>query len=793
MQRNSASTKTAGAPVPWEAFVGLLLCALGLAAARAAFSLEGAAVVRTGIGAVAFLAIGLFMAWHGSRPNKTADHRQPQAEQPAPAPLPDQSDPEPEPMAPWTLAPLLDGVATAPRPLVFLRRIVERTREKEGQAEGLFETTDEDTEAPSPLDVLVAQQLEEAGLFELPAELPVVAGLNPRSGAVQLEVLDPESVTNATPEQRRCVLACEAALNRCRLAANCAVPAPGTAGLRNLYQAIELGESSLASQAAHLSVRSSHKSGHDGVTGEWNIRHALALGMETLQAPWRIDATFQVNEEAGLCALELIAPDDAQLAPLTWDAAADKPVPVHEDLRAWRAARAACSETLLLARYAAVAAPGLTSVWVSAIDTDGRCLLTGQWDVEALLALDLAGELDPVAIVVSLGGRLAIHEGGIAPVRPLFSMMDEQLCPSWRRELPETRVEVATASCEDLAASGDRPLAVFANDVGDALVPSALESVRAIKALAADAVARYDDPRIAAGAQAAIEGIVSGALSTEDVEGVKNAVRFASPLDKAVRSAVAAMERGDAEAVVGLMAKPLQDADAAYADTDSVVWRSFHNSLERAAYNRERESQGDTRQLRLAPGTFHAGLLGLSTAWLQLGDVEQSLACALRVLELDPWDSGAQLRAARCYEALGDLPMAEATLRGLLEHGWEPDTLALAYLRLGQILVAEDDKPAALACLRRCAMTAAPCAQTAQALADQLSLELPTDAAQPVEQALEERRLPSAPTMAVSDLLLDGLQETVDAGQFVAAQDFGQAVVALSGDEAVARAVASLG
>ena len=44
----------------------------------------------------------------------------------------------------------------------------------------------------------------------------------------------------------------------------------------------------------------------------------------------------------------------------------------------------------------------------------------------------------------------------------------------------------------------------------------------------------------------------------------------------------------------------------------------------------------------------------------------------------------------------------------------------------------------------------------------------------------------------MSDLPLDGLQETVDAGQFVAAQDFGQAVVALSGDDAVARAVASL-
>lgn len=787
MNASSLNEKTRDGLVPRQAMIGLGFCAFALAAGDVAARMgypEGAGVAAMAVGLFAF---GLWTAWKAQRPARKPEAR-PQPEPQAPEP-----EPTPEPLAPWTLAPVLDGLAAAPEPLVFLRHVVEQTRTAEGRADGLFDGTGVDgtgAEAPSPLDLFLAEQLEQAGLFSLPPDLALVARLNGRSGAVQLEPVDTDAHT-ATAEERRCVLACEAALNRTRMAATAARPALGHDGLRALYQAVELGESSLASQAAHLSIRASGTSPTNGVTGEWNIRHALALGIETLQAPWRIEANFQVNEEAGLCALEIVAPDDVALAPLAWDASTDEPAPVGADQRAWRAARAACSETLLLTRYAAVAAPGLKEVWVSAIDSDGRCLLTGHWAVSELLALDLTGALDPVALVVGLGARLSIHEGGLAPVRPLFSMADERLSPSWRRELPETRGSIAAVP-EDLAASGDRPLAAFAEAVGEALAPSALESVRAVKALAADAVARYDDPRIAAGAQAAIEGLACGTLAPEDVEAVREAVRFASPLDKAVRSAVTAMERGDAQGIVDRLARPIREADARFSDTDAVVWRSFHNSLERAAFNRERAASGDTRALRLAPGTFHAGLLGLSTAWMQLGDVEQALACALRVLELDPWDTGAQLRCARCYEALGDLPMAEATLRSLLETGWEPDTLALAYLRLGQVLQAEDDEAGALACYRRCAMTASPCAEVAEALAAQLGGELPADLAKPVEAALEERRLPCAPTDAVSGLLLDGLQETVDAGQFVAAQDFGQAVVALSGDDAVARAVASL-
>lgn len=784
MDASSLKDKDREGLVPRQAMIGLGFCAFALAAADAAARMGSPAGTGVAVMAVCLFAFGFWTAWKASRASRKHE-AQPVPKPRAPEPQP---QPEPEPVAPWTLAPVLDGLACAPEPLLFLRHIVEQVRTSEGRAEGLFEGPDAD--APSPLDLFLAEQLEQAGLFTLSTDLLLDARLNGRSGAVQLEPLDSENHA-VTAEERRTVLACEAALNRTRLAATAATPAAGRDGLRHLYQAVELGESSLASQAAHLSVRASTKSASNGVTGEWNIRHALALGIETLQAPWRIEANFQVNEEAGLCALEIIAPDDASLAPLSWDPEADAPAPVPTDQRAWRAARAACSETLLLTRYAAVAAPGLTEVWVSAIDTDGRCLLTGHWAVRDLLALDLAGELDPVALVVSLGARLSIHEGGLAPVQPLFSMADECFSPSWRRELPETRHELASAP-EDLGASGDRPLAAFAESVGDALVPSALESVRAVKALAADAVARYDDPRIASGAQAAIEGLACGTLLPENVEQVKDAVRFASPLDKAVRAAVTAMERGDAQGIVSLLAKPIREADARYSDTDTVIWRSFHNSLERAAFNREREASGDARELRLAPGTFHAGLLGLSTAWMQLGDVERALACALRVLELDPWDTGAQLRCARCYEALGDLPMAEATLRSLLETGWEPETLAVAYLRLGQVLQQEDDTGGALACYRRCATTGLPCAAMAQNLVEKLAEELPADAAKPVETALEDLRLPCAPTNAVSDLLLDGLQETVDTGQFVAAQEFGQAVVALSGDEAVARAVASL-
>ena len=366
--------------------------------------------------------------------------------------------------------------------------------------------------------------------------------------------------------------------------------------------------------------------------------------------------------------------------------------------------------------------------------------------------------------------------------RFVFGHAAEDRCGSEARAL-------GASAMSDLAIRGTARREAAADQVCSALDGTCSHDVATVL----EATAHDGDQEVRAAGRRVVRALIDGTLDGGDPEAVRDALLADGDLGRAVGDAFSllASPEGRDPVRVERCARELERLLAAEEDAEPYrngaghVWRFFNTYAERGLHNRL--SGADGREVRLVPAPYYHAHGALASLSMRLGRADRALSFALRAQELDPMDVNARLRAARCYELLGDAPMAEATVRELLSLAHDPDSICAAYLRLGGALRQEGELRLADASLRHAVAVGGVCAPAAvRALGDlqaQGGYE-PTPAGA-VADELEGAGIPLAPVARVGEVLVDGAKAAVDAGIFPVARDLTALVGILTNDESL--------
>ena len=642
---------------------------------------------------------------------------------------------------------------------------------------------------PDALSSFMAEQLDDAGLLRLADDAPARLRPNARSGQVRLDIQGPGLDEEGVRTLRRV----ESALNRTVYAKRCIGRRPETS-VPELYLLSDTIERSVTCEAADIDTGA----GGYGDRGEWEVRRAVALGIQSLRLPYRLECRFRLNLEAGVAALSFDTVEPDVIAPREWcvNGGTRRTTRARRELRA---SRLACREAMVLAAMALSTSPRLDEAWVQATDGDGRRLISWRATRAAVAALDLESPGErPEDELAALGASIDACDGRLYPVTPQFSMADPLLCPSWRSDEPETSLRplaaeaaraLGASAMSDLAIRGTARREAAADQVCSALDGTCSHDVATVL----EATAHDGDQEVRAAGRRVVRALIDGTLDGGDPEAVRDALLADGDLGRAVGDAFSllASPEGRDPVRVERCARELERLLAAEEDAEPYrngaghVWRFFNTYAERGLHNRL--SGADGREVRLVPAPYYHAHGALASLSMRLGRADRALSFALRAQELDPMDVNARLRAARCYELLGDAPMAEATVRELLSLAHDPDSICAAYLRLGGALRQEGELRLADASLRHAVAVGGVCAPAAvRALGDlqaQGGYE-PTPAGA-VADELEGAGIPLAPVARVGEVLVDGAKAAVDAGIFPVARDLTALVGILTNDESL--------
>lgn len=642
---------------------------------------------------------------------------------------------------------------------------------------------------PDALSSFMAEQLDDAGLLGLPDDAPARLRPNTRSGQVRLDIQGP----GLDEEGVRALRRVESALNRAVYAKRCLGRRPETS-VPELYLLSDAIERSVACEAADIDTGA----GAYGDRGEWEVRRAVALGIQSLRIPYRLECRFRLNLEAGVAALSFDTVEPDVIAPREWcvDGGTRRTTRARRELRA---SRLACREAMVLAAMALSTSPRLHEAWVQATDGDGRRLISWRATRAAVAALGLEGPGErPEDELAALGASIDACDGRLCPVTPQFSMADPLLCPSWRSDEPEASLRpLAAETARALGASAMADLAIRGTARREAAADRACAALDGTcshdVAAVLEATAHDGDREVRAAGQRVVRALIDGTLDGGDPDAVRDALLADGDLGRAVADAFSLLSSPEGRDPVRVerCARELErlldaeeDAEP-YRNGADHVWRFFNTYAERGLHNRL--SGTDGREVRLVPAPYYHAHGALASLSMRLGRADRALAFALRAQELDPMDVNARLRAARCYELLGDAPMAEATVRELLSLAHDPDSICAAYLRLGGAFRQEGELRLADASLRHAVAVGGVCAPAAvKALGDlQARGGYEPAPAGTVADELEGAGIPLAPVARVGEVLVDGAKAAVDAGIFPVARDLTALVGILTNDESL--------
>ncbi|OUO34582.1 hypothetical protein [Olsenella sp. An290] len=673
------------------------------------------------------------------------------------------------------------SLAASPDPLALLAGLVVDVRSRAERA-GLAE--EGPTLPPSALEVHLAERLVEAGLLEPDVELPSLHVVRPRtSDLFYLRVEDAQLPYLAKVR----VLRIEAALNAALLATR-VLPDANAASGAELVRCEQRVARSVTSQAPELAARL-----EPPVAGEWDVRYALAFGIEALRLPYRLTARFRVNARHGRAAIEVdLVPPRAWAATAYVDGLGV--VPATAEMRRRAASEYNLRLGVLLAGYALLAAPELSEVWVAGVVDTARghaCYYSVRVERGMLEGVDLAGALDPFALMASWGAELDARDRTLEPVRQTFRLDDARFCPPFRYDPPELSgrgvppslaAALGCAHVRDLGIDEAARRRRVARELSRHLTSSTEQNVHAILS-----AARAEDAEdVERAARRCVTGLIEGTLA-DDPESVTDAF-VSSELDLAcsrAREALAAHDPARAAREVEDALLPV-DGLGLYDDADATIWRSFGSYADRALFNRLLARPGVT--CGLAPAAyFEAHLIGAAAAGAQ-GRIDEALAHARRACEVAPLSAQASLALAQCLEASGDAAAAERELCRLLSLAHDPESLGLGYLAMAQLQWQGDHVLAAQACYQRATRHLGAPALVAGLAVVALIGHVGATAggalsAERADAVLEAAGVPLAPTEEVGGALLEATRAAVDAEVFPVARGLLRALCALSRDD----------
>jgi hypothetical protein len=681
---------------------------------------------------------------------------------------------------------------------VFTRRLVSSQAALAELAHFTLETLPEPS--ATPLARYLAEELDSAHIMDVSASLGEVnAVFMPRNNSVFFI-----PARELAFDERLQMLTVEALVNRVLILNRMRIVSDATTREEIERLALSLEQSCIL----QLPATFGHVSEEDVATSEWDVRQALATGLETLVVPYRLEATFRVNVERGVAAYRITLPESELFTYATSEKEARQ-----------LASDYALRLGLLLAAYTYRVTASIQEVWVLGLTTrasETRCLYSAVFTREFIETRNLAAPFSPAELYTAASANFQLEDGILQAVIPTFTMRDPRLNPSWRRvtvenstrRIPQEFAQTLGATCvSDLAIQESSRRERLAQELASQMTSSAQANVQILLEAQAREEAGEKDPLVLDATRRSIAHLIEGSWENREQEALLNEFAQGDELTQAVQEALAAMLKKDNHHAIEVLTHALYELDTAglYFDSPAipatasqpeepaVAWRYFDSYANRTLYPHLRpDDTPPGAELRLVPEPYFTAQLLLSSAYLCEHDYAHGLLPALRAQELSPLSTNAALRVARCYESLGELEMAHATLVELLEFAHDPETLGVAYYRLAFIAHRmEHDKLAAALYSRSLAFLSTISTQAKIELMDLEKRTGITLLPQEVNSVIEAARIPLAPTQTVSHLLVECAKASVNAGIFPVAKQLTSLLCLLSGDDAMASMVDS--
>lgn len=677
---------------------------------------------------------------------------------------------------------LMTKLVSTADPVAELRLFVGDVRAR-GRAATHDEATRDSRPMPSGAELYASRVLEEAGLFSNDVDLPSMRCVRlSTSGMPYLRVTQRELPYLA----RLRVLKLEAALTALQFVASYFDDDLPTVTVEDCCKLNQEVAASICAQLPPIAQVSPTQDG-DEPDGEWAVRRSISTALETVQLPYRLTAKWRANVSYGNVAFEVALTPEA-----VWPSSMFVPgvglVASSREMRRKAASAYALRVALLLASVAFRSSERIRHVWVAGtIDTATRhrCYLSVDFDRGRFARLDLSDTHDLSAIYRSFVPQMRLEEGILRPVAQGFSLSEPRFCPPDRyvpvslssKRLPAAQAKaLGTERVYGLSIEEAEKRALVAADIMSRFAPkddaeATQKNVRTILSVAGD----DPDPTVRGAAERCVAKLVSGEI--EDAEQVGEEFVVGDALDRAAQAARDALQRNDYAEGARIAREALSPVDARgdYRDTTTVVWRYFGSYVDRAMYNRLLEPAGASTML--VPDAYYECNLALAMCLLGSGQGDQALQVARRLCELAPLDRNARLLLVRCLEGASRRPEAEDQLREMLDLAHDPETLGVAYYRMGYFMWQDGDVTAAQACYAL-AMNYLPnaipviamelialSAQEGGTLREKMTSE-------EIQSVLESYQIPMAPTERVSTVFYDCVRASLDAEVFPVARNF---------------------
>ncbi len=638
-------------------------------------------------------------------------------------------------------------------------------------------------ETATPLELRLAERLDEAGIFAEDVDIPELHVVRPRtSGLFYVRVDEPELPYLAKLR----IIAVEAALNAALLC-QAVLDDPAAATREDIVKAEQRISRSVAAQG---SAPLAELEGEEP-RGEWHDRHAIAAGIECLRLPYRLQARFRVNAAEHVAAVECdlipprLMPQDAYVDGLGV-------VRTTSAMRRRAATEYNLRVVVLMAAYVLTCAEDIERVYVAGVvDTasDHACYVSACVEREDLEGLDLAN-VEPISLLRFLCASMDEKDGELAAVAQGFSLDEALFCPKGRYvrpELDDRRLRPASAAalgCRrtgGLAVDARATLREAGRLAAERLGDSTAENVRMVLALPDE----LGDPSLEAAAKKVASELIEGELDEDDPESVAEAFLGADELSRAVARAQKLFFKGDAEGCAREVASALApiEAGALYRDGQGVSWRVFDGYADRVVYNRL--FSANDGEVKLAPRPYFDALCLLSTSDLLLGRSEAACDLARQAARLAPLSTQAALNYSHCLEELGRLDEAVEECCRLLECANDPQSIGFAYIHMAGLQYKCGHMQASQACYQLAGkVLPSQLVEAAQQIASLLgarpSESLSTERALAIAKA---SRIPIAPTEAVAEVIYEGAAAACDENLFRVARELAYLLVTLTRDD----------
>lgn len=555
-----------------------------------------------------------------------------------------------------------------------------------------------------------------------------------------------------------------------------------------------------------------HMFGKAVAGGEWDTRCALAVYVESLKLPMRIDVQLRDDVKQGVLACAITTPDAELMPQDTWvsqPGVAGQWIPVSAETKETQAQRYALHIGLMLAAKAFETSQHVDQVVITlrfkGRNDDGllpRPALLIPHESAAYCFVTFTRELYEAANKFH-AARMGDPQEPYALSHAAFDLASVnafeavEMLPSARarKELPEMANEALTGpesevlgaqEASEVRISFDGALRRLGETIADELVhaDSVTDAIRCVRKAQEKAAAEGDE-RAVNGCTRVMAALTEGMLDGRDQNAIVSSFLGKDHCLNALARAKTFAENDNVAQAVQVLKEAISETATleGFFDTTEEVYRAFDSYASRIIYNlavrgglpepaRVRSDAG--RKVCLVPDSFYLCHLEL-TRLLEhsFEHSEEAVSYGQRCVALAPTSGAGYRQLGRSYMLVGDMENAASVLKDCLCIVAQPNDIAMAYYQLAYVLWKQGRHEEGAACyvksLEVSPVMAMQSSVELHELLEEASMPMPDQAT--IDSELVRLGIPLAPAPEILDVLDKVCVAAVEADLFAVARN----------------------